>query len=165
MDKINSFKKNTQIPGVDVETSLKQTKKSKEVGGYTFKEQRNCQGCGEPLPDQFSKKRKFCKEVRDVNGKLTKDCKGSYNRLIDKPELEVQREIIKEHKTVDDRIEAMVAKKGDVVGTADLCAYDIQLNASLKYRLKPNGTLESDFMKYTIISNPILHKHKINKHG
>ena len=139
--------------------------KSQLAGSWTFKLKRECVYCGEPLPDQFSKKRIYCKEVRDENGKLLKDCKGDYNRMMDKPEQEVHREIIKEHKTVDDRIESMISKKGDLVNTSDLNAYDIQLSASLKYRLSPNGTLESDFLKYTIISNPNLHTHKIYSHG
>ena len=143
--------------------SKKPKHQSQENATYTLK--RACIYCGEPLPDHYSKKRTYCKEARDENGKMIKDCKGSYNRLIDKPELEVHREIIREHKTVDDMIEAMVAKKGNIVSTADLNAYDIQLSASLKYILSPNGTLESDFLKYTIISNPIHNTHKIYNHG
>jgi len=139
--------------------------KSQLAENWTYLDKRECLNCGEPLPDQYSKKRTYCKEVRDENGNLIKDCKGIYNRLLDQPELEVHREIIKEHKTVDDMIEAMVAKKGDMVSTADLNAYDIQLSASLKYRLSPNGTLESDFLKYTIVSNPIHNTHKIYSHG
>jgi len=146
-------------------TEKKQKKMNKLPGNWTYHLKRECLYCGEPLPDQYSKKRTYCKEVRDENGNLIKDCKGIYNRMIDQPELEVQREIIKEHKTVDEMIEAMVAKKGSVVNTADLIAYDIQLSSSLKYKLSPNGTLESDFLKYTIVSNPNHHTHKIYSHG
>jgi hypothetical protein len=141
------------------------TEKSELPGNWTYKLKRKCLNCGEPLPDQYSKKRTYCKEVRDEYGKLMQDCKGIYNRLLDQPDLEVHREIIKEHKTVDDMIEAMVAKKGSVVSTADLVAYDINLDSCLKYKLSPNGTLESDFLKYTIVSNPNLHSHKIYTHG
>lgn len=143
--------------------SKKPMSQSTEIETYHLK--RECLFCGEPLPDQYSKKRTYCKEVRDENGKLKQDCKGSYNRMIDQPELEVHREIIKEHKTVDEMIEAMVAKKGNVVSTADLVAYDINLDSCLKYKLSRNGTLESDFLKYTIVSNPNLHTHKIFSHG
>jgi len=139
--------------------------KSKSTENWTYYLKRECLNCGEPLPDHYSKKRTYCKEVRDENGNLIKDCKGIYNRMIDQPELEIHREIIKEHKTVDDMIESMVAKKGDVVSTADLIAYDIQLSSSLKFKLSPNGTLESEFLKYTIVSNPNLHTHKIYSHG
>jgi len=141
------------------------TEKSQPPGNWTYKLKRECLNCGEPLPDQYSKKRMYCKEVRDEYGKLMQDCKGIYNRQLDKPELEVHREIIKEHKTVDDMIEAMVAKKGSVVSTADLVAYDIQLTSCLKYKISKNGTLESDFLKYTIVSNPNLHTHKIYTNG
>lgn len=140
----------------------KQTDPSIENVAFNLK--RECIYCGELLPEHYSKKRIYCKEVRDENGKLKKDCKGSYNRMIDQSELEVHREIIKEHKTVDDMIEAMVAKKGSIVSTADLNAYDIQLTSSLKYRISANGTLESDFLKYTIISNPNNQTHKIYSH-
>jgi hypothetical protein len=139
--------------------------KSELPGNWTYKLKRECLNCGEPLPDQYSKKRTYCKEVRDENGKLMQDCKGIYNRMLDQPELEVHREIIKEHKTVDDMIEEMVAKKGSVVSTADLVAYDIELTSCLKYKIFNNGTLESDFLKYTIVSNPNLQTHKIYSHG
>ena len=141
------------------------TEKSQPPGNWTYKLKRECLNCGEPLPDQFSKKRTYCKEERDENGKLLKDCKGNYNRLMDMPENEVHREIIKDHKTVDERIESMVSKKGNIVSTADLNAYDINLTSSLKYKISRNGTLESDFLKYTIVSNPIYLTHKIYKHG
>ena len=143
----------------------KTSKKSQSLENATYYFKRKCIYCVEPLPDQYSKKRTYCKQVRDENGKLIKDCKGSYNRMIDQPELEVHREIIKEHKTVDDMIEAMLAKKGSVVSTSDLVAYDINLYSCLKYKLSRNGTLESDFLKYKIVSNPNLHTHKIYKHG
>jgi hypothetical protein len=149
-----------------METQKKSKKlKSQSTEIETYHLKRECLFCGEPLPDQYSKKRTYCKEVRDENGKLKQDCKGSYNRMIDQPELEVHREIIKEHKTVDEMIEAMVAKKGNVVSTADLNAYDIQLTSSLKYKISKNGTLESDFLKYTIVSNPNLNTHKIYSNG
>ncbi len=141
------------------------TEKSELPRNWTYKLKRECLNCGEPLPDHYSKKRTYCKVIRDENGKLMQDCKGIYNRMLDQPELEVHREIIKEHKTVDDMIEAMVAKKGSVVSTADLVAYDIQLTSCLKYKIFNNGTLESDFLKYTIVSNPNLHTHKIYSHG
>jgi hypothetical protein len=139
--------------------------KSQPPGNWTYKLKRECLYCGESLPDQYSKKRTYCKEERDENGKLVKDCKGNYNRFINKPENEVHREIIKDHKTVDERIESMVSKKGNIVSTADLNAYDIQLASSLKYKISKNGTLESDFLKYKIVSNPNLHTHKIYNHG
>jgi hypothetical protein len=144
---------------------IPKTEKSELPGNWTYKLKRECLNCGEPLPDQFSKKRTYCKEERDGNGKLLKDCKGNYNRLMDKPENEVHREIIKDHKTVDERIESMVSKKGNIVSTADLNAYDIQLTSCLKYKISKNGTLESDFLKYTIVSNPNLNTHKIYSHG
>jgi len=149
-----------------METQKKSKKlKSQSTEIETYHLKRECLYCGEPLPDQYSKKRTYCKEVRNESGTLIKDCKGIYNRLLDQPELEVHREIIKEHKTVDEMIEAMVAKKGSVVSTADLNAYDIQLTSSLKYKVSKNGTLESDFMKYTIVSNPNLNTHKIYSNG
>jgi|GEM_PF-579124 len=141
------------------------TEKSQPPGNWTYKLKRECLNCGEPLPDHYSKKRTYCKEVRNEDGKLIQDCKGIYNRLLDQPELEVHREIIKEHKTVDERIESMVSKKGNIVSTADLNAYDVILTSSLKYKISRNGTLESDFLKYTIVSNPIYSTHKIYKHG
>jgi hypothetical protein len=129
----------------------------------TFFDRRTCVNCGDLLADQLSKKRIFCPEVRDQNNKLIKDCKGAYNRQKNKPEQEEQRVIVNEIRTMDERIEKMVAKKGYKVSTDDLNAYDIPLKSPLRYKLYPNGFLESYFLGFTIVSNPINNTHKIYK--
>ena len=131
----------------------------------TFNDNRACIHCGKPLPDQLSKKRIYCEEIRDQNGNLIKDCKGAFNRQKNKPEVEMHRDIINEHKTVDERIDAMVAKKGDIVTTEDLNAYDIRLDSSLKFKISDYGLVESYFLKYLIISNPVFKTHKIIRNG
>lgn len=141
-------------------------KTSKHEGqANTFNDKRACIYCGEPLADQLSKKRIYCEEQRGQNGSLTKDCKGAYNRQKNKPEVDMHREIINEHKTIDERIDAMVAKKGYEVTTQDLNAYDIILDSPLRYEFSSYGILTTYFLKYTIISNPVFNSHKILHNG
>lgn len=130
---------------------------------YTYLEERACLNCGTPLADQLPGKRTFCKEERDKNGKLIKDCKGLYNRLINKPSRDEQKAIVNELRTTDERIERMVAKKGNLVTTEDLDAYDIQLSSPLSYNINRYGQLTSLFLGFTIISNPISQTHKIKR--
>ena len=139
---------------------------SKYIGqDLTFNENRVCIHSGNHLPDQLSKKRVYCEVERDQNGNIIKDCKGAFNRQKNKPEVEMHREIINEQKTVDERIEAMISKKGETVTTADLNAYDIRLDNSLKFKISDYGLVESYFLKFLIISNPVIKTHKIIRHG
>lgn len=135
-----------------------------KIKHFSYEKNRKCLHCEKPIPDHKSLKRVYCEIERDENDKILKDCRGAYNRQKDKPEQVVHRAIINEQKSVDERIAMMIAKKGDIVSTADLDAYDIRLDSPLKYKLYNNGTLESHFLKYTITSNPINQTHKIIKH-
>jgi hypothetical protein len=148
----------------NINADRKSPGKSKQEEHYTFDNQRLCLNCRKPIPDQFNLKRNYCKKIRDANGTLINNCRGKFNRLKNKPEKDMHNAIIKEYKTVDDRIEAMVAKKGNVVSTADLNAYDINLTSPLNYIVHKNGFLESVFMRYKIASNPFNQTHKIEIH-
>ena len=129
----------------------------------TFKDGRKGPYCGEPIADQESAKRIYCEKTYNELGKV-RDCKTNYHRKNDKPERDIHRSLINEHKSIDDRIEEMIQKKGFEVNTQDLDAYDIDLSGSITYILKPTGHLESFYLFYKITSNPINNSHKIEKH-
>jgi hypothetical protein len=57
----------------------------------------------------------------------------------------------------------MIAKKGLVVYTQDIEAYDIILANSISFDIERNGTLISKFIHHTVVSNPNNHTHKITK--
>ncbi|MES2432183.1 MAG: hypothetical protein V4556_14710 [Bacteroidota bacterium] len=130
---------------------------------YTYIDGRKCLFCGEPIADQESTKRTFCEKTYNALGKV-RDCKTAYHRKNDKPERDIHRSIINEHKSIDERIEEMIIKKGFEVTTEDLDAYDIDLSSSIRYNLKATGVLESFYLFYKLTSNPITNVHKIKKH-
>ena len=130
---------------------------------YTYYDERSCEFCNKPIPDQEHATRKFCPKSYDNFGKV-KDCKTAFHRLKDQPEREVQSSIINYHKTVAERIDMMVKKKGSLVNTEDLNAYEIQLCSPISYQLKSNGEFISEFLQHTIISNLKTFTHKIIRH-
>ena len=130
---------------------------------YTYDNDRACEFCGRKIPDQAHATRRFCVKTKDALGNV-RDCKTDYHREKEAPDKLVQTELINFHKGISNRIRDMVERKGLEVSTLDLDAYDIPLNNSIEYQIKPNGELISTFLEYTIHTFPITGIHKIISH-
>jgi len=143
-------------------------KKNNRIKGNKYSElnyllNRECLWCKTRIADQEHLSLKFCPKSYDENGKV-KDCKTCYHRSKDQPIREIHSGIINNHKDFTAQFEQMIAKKGFVVDTQDLDAYDILLKECISYEIKSNGLLISKFIHHTVESNPSSKKHKITKH-
>lgn len=123
----------------------------------TFVLGRKCWNCGKPIADNEHAARVFCENSRDSTGKV-QDCKTQYHRMMDFEEREKLREFKSTQRFIADQLSTLILKKGNIVSTTDLDAYDISLTNSMNYEIADDGTLTSFFLKHTIISNKNNHK-------
>jgi hypothetical protein len=126
----------------------------------TFLKGRACKHCSKPIPDQEHGIRKYCVKTKDVYGNSI-DCKSDYYSEKEAPDKAIHIEIMSNHKSLARRINELLSKKSQIVTTQDLDAYDIDLQQSLEYFIKPNGVLTSVFLEHSIITNPHTKTHKI----
>jgi len=126
----------------------------------TYFDGRDCDHCSKPIADQEHATRRFCEKTKDIYGNVI-DCKSDFHRDKEAPDKAIQVEIINNHKALARRITELLSKKSPIVTTQDLDAYDIDLQHSLEYFIKPNGELTSIFLVHTIITNPLTKTHKI----
>ncbi len=126
----------------------------------TYFEGRACEHCLKPISDQEHGTRRFCVKTKDAYGNIV-DCKSDYYREKEAPGKMVQIALINKHKGIARRINELISKKKSIVSTQDLDAYDIDLQHSLEYFIRPSGELTSIFLEHTIFSNPITKTHKI----
>ena len=135
----------------------------KDGAQFTYLKNRTCRHCGEPIADQDDLKKEFCEKTYNEFGKV-KDCKTAHHRENDKPDRVMHARIINNQKAISTRLEFLIKKKGDQVSTEDLDTYEINLSESLNFKIEKNGTMISQFLNHTIISNPFTEIHKIQYH-
>lgn len=128
----------------------------------TYELDRECLFCHRPIPDQEHALRVHCPKTTNPDGTI-RDCKSDRHSKDKFPEREKHRHIIKEKKSVSERIEAMVARKGYTVTTNDLDAYDINLTDSNLFGINESGISIGYFLDYKITSNPIYKTHLIER--
>ena len=130
---------------------------------FTYLKNRVCRQCGEPIADQDDIKKEFCEKTYDKFGKV-RDCKTTWHRENDKPDRALHSRIINNQKAISTRLEFLFKKKGELVSTEDLDTYEVNLSESLNFKIEKNGTLTSQFLNHTIVSNPFTEIHKIQNH-
>jgi hypothetical protein len=128
---------------------------------FTYFQNRACRHCLAPIPDQEHATREFCQVTYDSGGNV-RDCKTSYHREKDKPDRDFWADLVARHKGISTRIDFLVKKKGYSVSTQDLDTYDIFLTEAGSYTIKPDGKIITQFLKYTIHSNPFSNIHNIS---
>ncbi|MEI6811022.1 MAG: hypothetical protein WCK60_03190 [Candidatus Nomurabacteria bacterium] len=131
---------------------------------YTYLKKRECRNCGKPIADQEHAGRTYCPKIYDEYDKVV-DCKTTLARINDQPDRNLHRNLINDQKFFSNRIKTLVEKKGFEVYTDDLTAYDIKLSNAVNMNLTRDGILTTYFFNYSIISNPITNKHKIQYNG
>jgi hypothetical protein len=115
---------------------------------YTYLDKRKCLYCENPIPDQFSKARKFC--LREVlpDGSI-KNCKDDYHVEKNK-ELESRcRQLNIYQKKMNERIELLFKSKGDSVKLEDLNRAGINLFRPLQFEYI-NGMYRGWFLDFVI---------------
>jgi hypothetical protein len=130
------------------------------IADPTFDKARKCLNCNRPIPDEAHATRIHCPPVK-INGENF-DCKSKRHTQLDSPEDKRDREIIKNFKSIDNRISEMISHKGLIVTWEDLDAYFIQLSYSRVEDLKGNGEMSWEFIYHTINLDPSTKKFKIN---
>jgi len=122
------------------------------IADPTFDDARKCMNCDKLIPDQAHASRKHCPPVK-INGENF-DCKTKRHTLLDTPEDKKDREIIKNIKSIDNRISEMISHKGSIVTLEDLDAYFITLSYSRVHDLKNNGEMSWEFITHKINLDP-----------
>ncbi len=135
----------------------------KDGDQFTYLKNRVCRQCGEPIADQDKITKEFCEKTYDKFGK-PKDCKTAWHRENDKPNRTVHSRIINNLNAISSRLDFLIKRKGEQVSTEDLDIYEINLSECLNYHIEKNGTLTSEFLNHTIVSNPFTEIHKIQYH-
>lgn len=128
----------------------------------TFKLNRKCLYCSNPIADQEHAKRKFCPRIVLPNG-IKVNCKDRYNSKRTKPINEPFKNMAKWQKYFHIRIKAMVEKEGTKVTLEMINRYSIKLNRPFEFDFS-NSKFIFYYHKYAIeqIDN---NTYKITKHG
>lgn len=116
---------------------------------YTFKDNRKCQNCAAPIPDQTHALRKSCPRKKLGDGSVL-SCKDDFHTAKNKKENRSYRKLTAHHKSMDKKIFHLLKNIGAYVLLEDINRYGIILNRSIEILLQENGKYNYCFMNYTI---------------
>lgn len=129
---------------------------------YTFKKGRKCLFCGDSIPDQSHKSRKFCPR-RVLEDGSVEDHKDDFHAARRKEEDAPFIRIGMHQKLMNRRIDMLYKKIGEKVSVQQLQEYEINLYRPIEFSPN-NGSFIFYFFRYAIEQlNPT--QAKIYKHG
>ncbi len=137
----------------------KQLKLPENPKRFSYFDNRKCHYCDTPIPDQARKNRIHCFPWSDDNGKLN-DCKRKKHDLKHGREIEILQDHNARAKELNNKIHHMLTEHGEVVTTEILNAYNITLSFCDDFSFDGH-ILTTQFIDYTIVSNPITNTHEI----
>lgn len=128
---------------------------------YTYFDNRKCEYCYLPIPDQVSKSRKFCPREVMPDGSI-KNCKDDFHSAKNRELENKLRRIGKFHRIMNERIEHLFIDKGENVLIQDLNKSGINLYRPIQFQYT-NGMYKGWFLDY-LIEHVNNNNFKISKH-
>src|ERR1700740_771319 len=129
---------------------------------YTYKDNRKCQHCNNPISDQTHALRKSCPRKKLPDGTIS-SCKDDFHSAKNKKDNKAYRKLIAHHKAMDERIAFLLRHKGDAVNLEDINKHGIILNRPIEFSKNETGQFIYSFMQHSItqLNN---NQYKIKKH-
>jgi hypothetical protein len=126
---------------------------------FTYFNNRKCVYCEKPIEDQARPNKIHCSPRTDENG-VKHDCKRRKHSFNHGHEDEILQAHNAKAKDLNKKIMKLLTDQGNLVTTHELNAYGIILNDGITFTFDGH-TLTTQFIDYTIVSNPIANSHEI----